>query len=280
MELGTVLAQLRTEKKLNQREFAQAIGVSNGAVAMWETNKRQPDLEMLKKIAIYYGVSTDYLLGKSKHREYTTVYDATETGGYDNSITHWISLTGYGDDEVAEKLGISINLLHDFMSCKVAIPYHILVLLSEICEVSTDCLIGLNNKSRESDLDGKLPFQYDYNIARRIDELRDPILDTDEFLCMLLSITEQELYYLLEYGFVPHINIILKLSQHFNVSTDYLLCQIDQQDEKLLSSFQQLSDDNKDIIVGEVKKCLKEQRFESVAAEEPLKKTGTTNSAK
>lgn len=274
MELGTVLAQLRNQKGLNQREFAQAIGVSNGAVAMWETNKRQPDLEMIKKIAVYYGVSTDYLLGESDHREYATFYNAIECGGYDNTISHWISLTGYGDDEIAEKLGISINLLHDFISCKVAIPYHILVLLSEICEVSTDCLIGMNNKSREADLDGKLPFQYDYSIAQRIEELRDPIVDTDAFLCMLLSITEKELYYLLEYGFVPHMDTIIKLADYFNVSTDYLLCRVNEQDEKALCSFRQLNEDNKDIIVGEIKKCLKEQRYEeSVAAEDsPLRK--------
>ena len=63
MELGNTLAQLRKQKKLSQRNFAEAIGVSNGAVAMWETNKRQPDLEMLKKIAAFYDVSSDYILG-------------------------------------------------------------------------------------------------------------------------------------------------------------------------------------------------------------------------
>lgn len=63
MELGNILAQLRKQKKLSQRNFANAIGVSNGAVGMWETNKRQPDLEMLKKIAIFYNVSSDYILG-------------------------------------------------------------------------------------------------------------------------------------------------------------------------------------------------------------------------
>lgn len=63
MELGTVLAQLRKQKGLNQKDFAATLGVSNGAVAMWETNKRQPDLEMIKKIASYYNVTTDFLLG-------------------------------------------------------------------------------------------------------------------------------------------------------------------------------------------------------------------------
>lgn len=62
MNLGLILAYLRKEKGQSQREFADSIGVSNGAVAMWETNKRMPDLDMIVKIANYYNVSLDYLL--------------------------------------------------------------------------------------------------------------------------------------------------------------------------------------------------------------------------
>ena len=47
---------------------------------------------------------------------------------------------------------------------------------------------------------------------------------------------------------------------YFNVSTDYLLCQIDDQSEKVLRSFYQLDEDNKDIIIGKIKECIKEQR--------------------
>lgn len=62
MDLGTTLSHLRKKHKQSQRDFASFLGVSSGAVAMWETNKRQPDLEMVKKIAQYYNVSIDYLL--------------------------------------------------------------------------------------------------------------------------------------------------------------------------------------------------------------------------
>lgn len=63
MNIGRKLSQLRTEKGVNQRELAQHIGVSNGAIGMWETGKRQPDLDTIAVLAQYYGVSTDYLLG-------------------------------------------------------------------------------------------------------------------------------------------------------------------------------------------------------------------------
>ena len=63
---------------------------------------------------------------------------------------------------------------------------------------------------------------------------------------------------------------------YFNVSTDYLLCQIDDQSEKVLRSFYQLDEDNKDIIIGKIKEILKEQSppIPPVAAEGLRKASG------
>lgn len=63
MEIGKMISKLRTEKDLSQRELASILGVSNGAIGMWETGKRQPDLDTIKKIATFFKVPTDYLLG-------------------------------------------------------------------------------------------------------------------------------------------------------------------------------------------------------------------------
>lgn len=61
--LGERLRRLRTQKKLTQTEFANKIGITRGTYAHYEINKRQPDYETLVKIAEFYNVSTDYLLG-------------------------------------------------------------------------------------------------------------------------------------------------------------------------------------------------------------------------
>lgn len=55
------LKKLRQEKGLRQKDLAKIIGVSSGAIGMYENNKRAPDFETLKKIATYFQVSTDYL---------------------------------------------------------------------------------------------------------------------------------------------------------------------------------------------------------------------------
>ncbi len=61
--IGKMISKLRLAQNLNQRELASLLSVSNGTVGMWETGKRQPDLNTVVKIATFFNVSVDYLLG-------------------------------------------------------------------------------------------------------------------------------------------------------------------------------------------------------------------------
>ncbi|KAI3344131.1 helix-turn-helix transcriptional regulator [Clostridium botulinum] len=57
------LRKLRTDNELSQKTLASILGVSPSTVAMYEQGRRTPDNEMLKKIADYFNVSIDFLLG-------------------------------------------------------------------------------------------------------------------------------------------------------------------------------------------------------------------------
>ena len=63
--LGDRLKYLRNKKKLTQAEMAKKIDVARTTYAMYEQNKREPDNEILNRIADFYNVSTDYLLGRT-----------------------------------------------------------------------------------------------------------------------------------------------------------------------------------------------------------------------
>lgn len=54
---------LRLERGLNQIALANAIGVTQRKISYWETGKVEPDLATLCKLAEYFSVSTDFLLG-------------------------------------------------------------------------------------------------------------------------------------------------------------------------------------------------------------------------
>ena len=63
--LGNRLRMLRTQRKLTQEEVAQKIGVARTTYAMYEQNSREPDNVTLQKLADFFDVSTDYLLGRT-----------------------------------------------------------------------------------------------------------------------------------------------------------------------------------------------------------------------
>ncbi len=61
--LGKTIKELRVEEGISQRELGVRLNVCNQTVSFWESGQREPDLDTLLKIAKYFQVSTDYLLG-------------------------------------------------------------------------------------------------------------------------------------------------------------------------------------------------------------------------
>jgi len=65
MKIGDRLAQLRKEKGYSMQEMANRLGIAKSTYAGYESNYREPSLDMIKKMAGFFDVSTDYLLGRS-----------------------------------------------------------------------------------------------------------------------------------------------------------------------------------------------------------------------
>ncbi|WDV44545.1 helix-turn-helix transcriptional regulator [Clostridiaceae bacterium M8S5] len=57
------IKQLRKDRNITQSVLANHIGVSTSIIGMYETNARKPSYEALLKIANYFNVATDYLMG-------------------------------------------------------------------------------------------------------------------------------------------------------------------------------------------------------------------------
>ncbi len=55
---------LRQSKGLNQVQLAEKLGVKKQSISNWENDNIMPSVEMLVKIADFFRVSTDYLLGR------------------------------------------------------------------------------------------------------------------------------------------------------------------------------------------------------------------------
>lgn len=59
------IQSLKINRKLLQKEIAEAVGISVRTYQRYETGERTPDTDTLIKLADYFDVSTDYLLGRT-----------------------------------------------------------------------------------------------------------------------------------------------------------------------------------------------------------------------
>lgn len=59
------LKDLRETKGISQKQLANFLNVSQGSVGNWESGTREPNFDIIKKIADYFDVSADYLIGRT-----------------------------------------------------------------------------------------------------------------------------------------------------------------------------------------------------------------------
>lgn len=72
------LKELRQRTGIRQKELAEHLNTTQATLSNWESGKHDPDSKSLLTLADYFGVSTDYLLGKSdKTRPHSEVLPLT-----------------------------------------------------------------------------------------------------------------------------------------------------------------------------------------------------------
>ena len=60
------LKELRTQQKLSQKEMAEKLHIKQQSYSRYELATGEPSLATLREIAIFFNVSTDYLVGLSE----------------------------------------------------------------------------------------------------------------------------------------------------------------------------------------------------------------------
>lgn len=81
MKFNERLKELRTEKGVTQKQLGGLFSFSKNSVCEWEKGRAEPKSEVIKKLADYFEVTTDYLLGRSDDFGNVTVH-AEKTGEF------------------------------------------------------------------------------------------------------------------------------------------------------------------------------------------------------
>lgn len=102
---GSILKQLRINKKFSQLELAQRLGISKSTISMYEIGERMPDYEMMQAIADIFNVDINYLYGRTpKKGVKIPVYGSVAAGVPIDAIT---DIEDY--EEITEELARTGN---------------------------------------------------------------------------------------------------------------------------------------------------------------------------
>lgn len=82
------LKELREKAGYSQQGFADAIGVKQSTVGNWEAGAREPKFEIMERLADFFGVSVDYLLGRDVTHNYADSLKPSKDG------SKWIPVLG------------------------------------------------------------------------------------------------------------------------------------------------------------------------------------------
>ena len=63
------LRHIRKERNLNQQKVAMDLNISREALSHYENGKREPSIQMLRKLSAYFNVSIDYLINGEEFKK-------------------------------------------------------------------------------------------------------------------------------------------------------------------------------------------------------------------
>ncbi|HAQ39855.1 MAG TPA: XRE family transcriptional regulator [Clostridiales bacterium] len=76
MKTGEKIRYLRTKNNITSKELSKILDISESSISLYENGKRTPSIELIIKIANFFNVSTDFLLGVSNNPIKVSQYDS------------------------------------------------------------------------------------------------------------------------------------------------------------------------------------------------------------
>ncbi|KUO75138.1 MAG: transcriptional regulator [Desulfosporosinus sp. BRH_c37] len=133
--LGKRLLYLRNLRKLTQEELAKIFCMSRSTYAQYEVDRRKPDYDTLHRIADYFNVSTDFLLGRTED-------PVIEEFNFPNRLKMIRELNGISLEQLAENLNVFPTDVAQFETGGKYPDPSALKILADSLNCSVDYLLG------------------------------------------------------------------------------------------------------------------------------------------
>lgn len=99
MKYGERIASLREKHAMTQEELSNKLGITRASLSHYENNRRAPDYDTITKIAGFFRVSIDFLLGRTDDPHIVL----------DEEVREFVDSLELSDDNILDKFALTID---------------------------------------------------------------------------------------------------------------------------------------------------------------------------
>lgn len=136
------IKNIREDNDLTQKEIAQILGISRANYSAMENGRISFSLLNISKIADYYNISIDYLLGLTNTKRYTINNNELNLNDFGKSLRKARRKLRLTQENIASDLGVTQPTYANYEKGKTIISVNRLFILSKKYNLSFDQLLG------------------------------------------------------------------------------------------------------------------------------------------
>lgn len=211
MDFGEKIKKLRENLGLNQKQIAEKLNIPRTTYSGYEHGRREPDFETLKKIAVFFDCSIDYLLDISTDKK-SKVKDVQPNIMFANRMKKKRESLNMTQNDLSIILGIPKEIIIDYENGEDFPDLNLLSNISVTLNTTSDYLIGVSDNPN-----------VEYKIFT--DRLKDIMIKeeiTKENLSKQTKIGKSTLEEYLNGTVSPDIDALKKIATVLNTTIDYL----------------------------------------------------------
>lgn len=154
---GQRFKKLRQEKNLTQEKLAEKFFLNKSSISRYEQNKQLPEIDLLEKIADFFDVSVDYLLGRVE-------INSTQSTEFAHRLKQLRKDSKLTQEELSNKLSSSRSTIAGYETERKEPDYETLKKIADFFDVSVDYLLGrtdikkIEQNSSDKEKDNSNPF--------------------------------------------------------------------------------------------------------------------------
>jgi len=116
--IGTNLRKIRTLSKLSLKDVADGLGIQKGTLGNIERSDKSPSLDMLFKLANYFCISVDYLIGRTDDPQYEKYIQPAEEIFFNHPNTSKDLANKYKHDKATHPIELAPVFLRNYESIR------------------------------------------------------------------------------------------------------------------------------------------------------------------